>query len=113
MRVAFCGAGAVGASLSADLINAGVDVTVIDPWASHVEAIRSSGLTVNMPSGSEHTRFRPLHLSAVAELYEPFDIVFSGVKSYDTRWVAELMRPLMAADSVFVGTQNGMTIDEV
>ena len=34
MRVAFCGAGAVGASLSADLINAGVDVTVIDPWAS-------------------------------------------------------------------------------
>ncbi len=113
MRVAFCGAGAVGASLSADLINAGVDVTVIDPWASHVEAIRSSGLTVNMPSGSEHTRFHPLHVSEVAELYEPFDIVFSGVKSYDTRWVAELMKPLMAGDSVFVGTQNGMTIDEV
>ena len=113
MRVAFCGAGAVGASLSADMINAGIDVTVIDPWAPHVEAIRESGLLVNMPSGPERTEFRPLHISEVAEIRSPFDVVFTGVKSYDTRWVAELMKPLLREDSVFVGTQNGMTIDEV
>lgn len=113
MRVAFCGAGAVGASLSADMINAGIDVTVIDPWAPHVDAIRESGLTVNMPTGTEHTPFHPLHLYDVPTLRGTFDIVFTGVKSYDTRWVAELMKPLMGPDSVFVGTQNGMTIDEV
>ena len=113
MRVALCGAGSVGASLSADMINAGVDVTVIDPWAPHVEAIRASGLTVNTPSGVEHTDFHPLHVFEVAEQHRTFDIVFSGVKSYDTRWVAELMKPLMGPDSVFVGTQNGMTIDDV
>jgi len=113
MRVAFCGAGAVGASLSADMINGGVDVTVIDPWPAHVEAIRAGGLTVNMPDGVKKTHFEPLHISDVAKLREPFDIVFTGVKSYDTRWVAELMKPLMSKDSVFVGTQNGMTIDEV
>lgn len=113
MRVAFCGAGAVGASLSADMINAGVDVTVIDPWAPHVDAIRESGLAVNMPTGTEHTSFHPLHLYDVPTLRGTFDIVFTGVKSYDTRWVAELMKPLMGPDSVFVGTQNGMTIDEV
>ena len=113
MRVAFCGAGSVGASFSADMINAGVDVTVIDPWAPHVEAIRASGLTVNTPTGVEATAFHPLHVFEVAEQHRTFDIVFSGVKSYDTRWVAELMKPLMGPDSVFVGTQNGMTIDEV
>ncbi len=113
MRVAFCGAGAVGASFSADMINAGVDVRVIDPWAPHVEAIRASGLSVNTPSGVEHTAFHPLHVFEVAEQRGTFDVVFSGVKSYDTRWVAELMKPLMGPDSVFVGTQNGMTIDEV
>lgn len=113
MRVAVCGAGSVGASFSADMINAGVDITVIDPWAPHVEAIRASGLTVNTRSGVEHTTFHPLHLFEVAEQRGTFDIVFSGVKSYDTRWVAELMKPLMGPDSVFVGTQNGMTIDEV
>ena len=113
MRVAFCGAGAVGASLSADMINAGVDVTVIDPWPAHVDAIRAGGLTVNMPQGVENTRFEPLHISDVAKLREPFDIVFTGVKSYDTRWVAELMKPLLAKGSVFVGAENGMTIDEV
>ena len=113
MRVAFCGAGAVGASFSADMINAGVDVTVIDPWAPHVEAIRASGLTVKTPSGVEKTAFHPLHVFEVAEQRGTFDVVFSGVKSYDTRWVAELVKPLMGSDSVFVGTQNGMTIDEV
>ena len=113
MRVAWFGAGAVGGSLSADLIRAGVDLTVIDPWAPHVDAIRSSGLTVNTPTGVEKTTFHPHHVSDVAELRGTFDIVFTGVKSYDTRWVAELMAPLMNDESVFVGTQNGMTIDEV
>lgn len=113
MRVALFGAGAVGGSLSADMINAGIDLTVFDPWAEHVDTIRADGLRVNMPDGPEHTAFRPLHVSDVAEQRGTFDVVFTAVKSYDTRWVAELMRPLMGPDSVFVGTQNGMTIDEV
>jgi 2-dehydropantoate 2-reductase len=78
-----------------------------------VEAIRASGLTVKTPSGVENTAFRPLHVFEVPEQRGTFDVVFSGVKSYDTRWVAELVKPLMGSDSVFVGTQNGMTIDEV
>jgi 2-dehydropantoate 2-reductase len=95
------------------MINASVDLTVIDPWAPHVDAIRQNGLLVNMPDGPETTAFHPLHVYDVPTLRGTFDVVFCGVKSYDTRWVAELMKPLMGPDSVFVGTQNGMTIDEV
>lgn len=113
LKIAVVGAGAVGGSVAADLIRAGLDVTVIDQWPAHVEAMRADGLTVHLPSETQVTPVPALHVCQVAELHEPFDIVFTGVKTYDTRWVAELMAPLMRPDSVFVGLQNGMTIDHV
>lgn len=113
LKIAVVGAGAVGGSVAADLVRAGLDVTVIDQWPAHVEAMRADGLTVHLPTETQVTPVPALHVCQVAELREPFDIVFTGVKSYDTRWVAELMTPLMRADSVFVGLQNGMTIDHV
>lgn len=113
MKIAVVGAGAVGGSVAADLIRAGLDVTVIDQWPAHVEAMRADGLTVHLPTETQVTPVPALHVCQVAELHEPFDIVFTGVKTYDTRWVAELMAPLMRPDSAFVGLQNGMTIDHV
>jgi 2-dehydropantoate 2-reductase len=43
----------------------------------------------------------------------PFDLVVLGVKAYDTRWVCELMAPVLADDGLVVGVQNGMTVDDV
>ncbi len=113
LKIAVVGAGAVGGSVAADLIRAGLDVTVIDQWPAHVEAMRADGLTVHLPTETQVTPVPALHVCQVAELREPFDIVFTAVKTYDTRWVAELMMPLLRDDSVFVGLQNGMTIDHV
>ena len=113
LKIAIVGAGAVGGSVAADLIRAGLDVTVIDQWPDHVEAMRAHGLTVHLPTETQVTPVPALHLCQVAELRDPFDVVFTGVKTYDTRWVVELMTPLMRPDSVFVGLQNGMTIDHV
>ncbi len=113
VKIAVVGAGAVGGSVAADLIRAGLDVTVIDQWPAHVEVMRTRGLTVHLETETQVTPVPALHLCQVAELRQPFDLVFTGVKSYDTRWVAELMKPLMRPDSVFVGLQNGMTIDHV
>ncbi len=113
LRIAIVGTGAVGASVAADLIAAGLDVTAIDQWPSHVDAMRERGLTVHLPTETRVTPVPALHLCQVAELRTPFDIVFTSVKTYDTRWVAELMLPLLRDDGVFVGLQNGMTIDAV
>ncbi|MFN4000626.1 ketopantoate reductase family protein [Microcella sp.] len=112
LRIAVVGTGAVGASVSADLVRAGLDVTLIDQWPAHVEAMRANGLTVDTLGDVQVTAVRAHHLCEVAELRAPFDLVFTSVKTYDTRWVAELMRPLLRDDSVFVGLQNGMTIDQ-
>lgn len=113
LKIAVVGTGAVGASVSADLVQAGLDVRLIDQWPAHVEAMRENGLTVDTLGHAQVTEVRAHHLCEVAELREPFDLVFTSVKTYDTRWIAELMRPLMRPDSVFVGLQNGMTIDQV
>ncbi|MDO8188358.1 2-dehydropantoate 2-reductase N-terminal domain-containing protein [Conexibacter sp. JD483] len=113
-RIAVVGTGANGAAIGADMVRAGLDVTFVEQWPAHVEAMRADGLLVRSPDGSEErTEVNALHLCEVATLREPFDVVFLGVKAYDTRWVCELIKPLVAADGVVCGLQNGMTIDDV
>jgi 2-dehydropantoate 2-reductase len=86
----------------------------IEQWPAHVEAMRRDGLTVRLPGGDvEVTPIEAYHFCQVAELRGSFDIVFISVKTYDTRWVTELVRPLLHDRSVVVGLQNGMTIDDV
>jgi 2-dehydropantoate 2-reductase len=112
-RIAFVGTGANGASIAADLTRAGLDVTLIEQWPEHVNAMRESGITVVLPDGAENTAVSVHHLCEVATLREPFDIVFVVVKAYDTRWATELIKPLVAADGLVVGLQNGMSVDDI
>jgi len=112
-RIAVVGTGANGAAFGADMIRAGLDVTFIEQWPAHVEAMRANGLRVEMPEETVTTPVRAVHLCEVATLRQPFDIVLIGVKAYDTRWACELIKPLVARDGLVVGLQNGMTIDDV
>ena len=45
-KIAIVGAGAVGCYAGAHMVQAGEDVTYIDPWPENVEAIRNDGLRV-------------------------------------------------------------------
>jgi 2-dehydropantoate 2-reductase len=112
-RIAVVGIGANGSAIAADLTNAGLDVTCIEQWPAHVEAIRANGVRVDTPEGSETTRLDAFHLCEVAEMREPFDVVLLVVKAYDTRWHCELIEPLLKPDGLAVGVQNGMTLDEM
>lgn len=112
-RIAVMGAGANGASIGADLVRAGYDVTYIEQWPDHVEAMRQSGVTVKLPHDTVVTPVNVLHLCQVAEVAEKFDLVFLVVKAYDTRWAAEMIKPVLAEDGLVVGLQNGMTIDDL
>ena len=113
-RIAFLGTGAQGAGIGADLVKAGLDVTFIEQWPAHVDAMRANGIEVRMP---EQTVVTPLaavlNLCDVATLRHTFDIVFLLVKAYDTRWACELIKPVLAEDGLVVGLQNGMSIDDI
>jgi 2-dehydropantoate 2-reductase len=112
-RIAVVGTGANGAAIAADLVRAGLDVTLIEQWPEHVSAMREHGLRVELPDKEIVTTVRAYHLCEVATLREAFDIVFLLVKAYDTRWACELVKPLLAPDGLLVGVQNGMTVGAI
>ena len=112
-RIAVLGAGAIGSSVGADLTAAGHDVTIIDQWPAQVETLKREGLRVVMPDLELRTPVRALHLCELAARDPVFDIVLMAVKSYDTRWLAELIRPYLAPDGWFVGVQNAMNDDTI
>jgi 2-dehydropantoate 2-reductase len=108
-RIAVLGAGANGASVGADLIRAGHDVTLIEQWPAHVERMRSDGLTIETPDETIRVEPHVIHLCEVAELKRPFDVVLMLMKAYDARWAAQLLAPHLADDGLMAGVQNGMT----
>src|ERR1700729_2898686 len=113
-RIAVVGTGANGAAIAADMTNAGFDVTCIEQWPAHVEAIRARGVTVRSPQGDEEvTRLKVHHLCEVAEIQRPFDLVYLVTKAYDARWHSELIESVLAPDGLAVGLQNGMTLDDM
>ncbi len=112
-RIAFLGTGAQGASIAADFALAGLNVTFIDQWPDHIEAIRRNGITVNLPTRTINAKVPALHLCQIAEIKEPFDVVFLVVKAYDTKWACEMIKPVLAADGLIVGLQNGMTHEDI
>lgn len=113
LSVAVLGSGANGSSIGADLIAAGVDVTLIEQWPAHVEAMRREGLRIRMPDSDLHVTPKVLHLCDVAELRRSFDVVLLVVKAYDARWSASLIAPYLADGGVIAAVQNGMTTDAV
>ena len=48
-KIAVFGTGAIGSSTAADLTDAGYDVTIVDQWPAHVEAMKKNGLHLQMP----------------------------------------------------------------
>ncbi|MCC6534347.1 MAG: NAD-binding protein [Burkholderiales bacterium] len=112
-RIAILGAGAIGSSIGADLTEAGYDVTLIDQWPAQVDALRSRGVRVVMPDREVRTAVKALHLCELASVDPCFDIVLMAVKSYDTRWLAQLIEPYLAPEGWFVGTQNSMNDDAI
>ena len=112
-QIAVLGAGAIGSSVSADLTKAGQDVTVIDQWPAHVEAMKSAGLHIEMTDEDLRIPVRALHLCDLASAKREFDIVLLAVKSNDHRWMAEFIKPYLKKDGVLVGVQNGMNDDSL
>lgn len=111
-RIVVVGAGAIGGAIGANMVRVGEDVTFVDGWAEHVQAMRRDGLAINCVESSASFRVpvRALHISDVPQLIreQPIDIALISVKAYDTEWATQLMVPYMAPDGVFVSVQNGI-----
>ena len=109
-RIAYVGVGAVGGYVAGHLTRAGHDVTLIDAWPEHVEHMRRRGIELSGTTAAErHTvPVKALHITDVQRLVKEkqVDIAFLSVKSYDTEWAAQLIRPYLAPDGFVVSLQN-------
>ena len=116
-RIAFVGAGAIGGYTGAHMARVGEDVTFIDAWPEHVQAIRQDRLRITgmRADDSFNISARALHINDVPQLVRepPFDIVFISVKSYDTVWATTMMLPYSAPDAVFVSLQNSINEERI
>lgn len=114
MRIGIVGAGAIGSVVGGLLTKAGRDVTLIDQWPEHVEAMKRHGLRLSGTCGDHLVPVTALHLHEVQGLREPFDAIFVAVKSYDTEWATRLALPhLREPDGVVVVFQNGINDERV
>ena len=83
-KIAIMGTGAVGGYAGAHMVQAGEDVTFIDPWPEHVEHMRKHGLRVT-------------HAKDVAEFTVPVKVkspAFSTVSLFIvtvSKWVRKLL----------------------
>jgi 2-dehydropantoate 2-reductase len=115
-RIAIMGTGAVGAYAGGHMAAAGEDVTFLDPWPEHVEAMRANGLRVSHITGEEFTtKVRALHLTDAQQLAKeaPIDIAFVCMKSYDTAWATRLISQYLAPAGYVVSLQNCMNEETI
>jgi 2-dehydropantoate 2-reductase len=100
----------MGGYAGAHMTRAGHDVTLIDAWPAHVEAMRQHGLQVSgmTPEETHVVKVQALHIGDVQQLIKqrPFDIAFLCVKSYDTEWATHLIKNYLAPGGYVVSLQN-------
>ncbi len=109
-RVAVVGAGAVGGYTGGHLARNGVDITFIDPWSEHVEAMRSTGLKLRGVTQQESydVPVKAMHVTEVQNLakQDPIDIAIVSTKSYDTEWATAMIKQYLAPEGFVVSLQN-------
>lgn len=105
MRIYMIGAGAMGGVYGGLLARAGRDVTLIDPRADHVAAIRRDGLAVEGVRGT-HVVKVPAHTSPAGLPPADLAIVFTDANA--TRDAARAAAQLLKADGYALTLQNGI-----
>ncbi|MGZ5233840.1 MAG: ketopantoate reductase family protein [Burkholderiales bacterium] len=109
-RIVVVGAGAIGGYAGAYMSRAGHDVTLVDAWPEHVEYMRKHGLQLSGMTDVEtlSVQVNAIHITEVQRFTKerPVDIAFICVKSYDTEWATQLVKPYLAPDGFVVSLQN-------
>lgn len=110
MKITIYGAGAMGGSLGAYLVQAGEDVLFVDNNREHVREITANGLHIEGIRGEFLVRARAL---VPEQLHEELDVVLLSVKSQHTEEAVRQLRKFLTPSSVVVSLQNGINEDSI
>ncbi|MSP96625.1 MAG: 2-dehydropantoate 2-reductase [Betaproteobacteria bacterium] len=110
-KIAVVGAGAIGSCVAASMTRAGCDVSIVDQWPQHIDAMKANGVRIITKEEDYTVPVQAYHLCELATFNPEFDIAFITVKSYDTQWMAKYIANYLKADGVLVCLQNGFNDD--
>ncbi len=105
MRIVVVGTGAMG-SLFGGKLSAVAAVTLLDPWAEHVDAMQRTGLCIVELDGSEMSI--PVLATTDPAAMPEADLVIIFVKAHATRQASRWARNFLAHDGLALTLQNGI-----
>jgi 2-dehydropantoate 2-reductase len=105
MRIVVIGAGAMGGSYGGLLAHSGHDVTLIDTWQEHVDAIRRDGLRIEGVRGEHRLR---VEAGTGVEGVAPADVVICFVDSNHTGNAARAAAKVLKPEGFAITFQNGI-----
>jgi 2-dehydropantoate 2-reductase len=110
MKICFLGSGALGSAIGGALSEGGADVTLIDPWREHVDAMNRDGLTLREGGVDRKVKVRA---ATGVDGIGPVDLVIVLVKSFHTREAVERARAIVGPDTAVMSLQNGLGHEEI
>jgi 2-dehydropantoate 2-reductase len=110
MKIHIIGSGAIGGMAGAWMVKHGEDVTFVDAWREHVEAMRAHGLRIDGILGPHDFQVRALHPD---ELDEPVELAFVAVKSHHTDAAVRVIAPHLTPDATVVSLQNAFNAERI
>jgi 2-dehydropantoate 2-reductase len=105
MHTVIVGAGAMG-SLFGGRLSSVTPVTLLDPWAGHVEALQRDGLTIVELDGSKTNV--PISATTDPAAVAQAELVILFVKSHATRDASQQARRFLAPGGLALTLQNGI-----
>lgn len=110
MNICVLGSGALGSTIGGVLSEAGLEVTLLDQWVEHVEAINNKGLIMRE---NNVDRIVKVTAATAAEKIGPVDLVIVLVKSFHTREAMEQAKALIGEKTMVMSLQNGLGHEEI
>lgn len=110
LKIYFLGAGALGCAIGGTLAAAGSDVTLIDRYQAHVDAINRDGLA--MKDGDTE---RVVRVKAATDCrgLAPADLVIVLVKSFHTKEAILGALSIVGEHTVVMSLQNGLGHEDI
>jgi 2-dehydropantoate 2-reductase len=108
-KVVVVGAGAMGSLFGGLLAQGGLDVTLVDVWKEHVDAINRNGLRIVGHGGERTVR---VAATMNSQSLRDADVVLFQCKAFANEAAARSVRHLFGGDTVAISFQNGLGNEE-
>ena len=110
MKICMLGAGALGSAIGGSLALAGSEITLVDVYKPHVDAINAQGLRMRTSQGERVVRAKA---AVDARTVGEVDLVMVLVKSFHTREAMQAAKSLVGPDTVVMSLQNGLGHEDI